>query len=144
MKLNWGHGIVIAFVLFCTFVVSIVIRSFQEDFDLVSETYYQDELAYQDRIDRQASLQASGEELKVHQNDRQVVLTFPDAFASAKGSVKFYYPSKALFDRDYEIELRDQQQFFEKKELAKGRYKVQVSWEVGEQHFYQESELFVQ
>ena len=97
MKFNWGHGIVVAFVLFCTFVVSIVVRAFQEDFDLVSETYYQDEIAYQDRIDSKANLKASGQELAINQNDSQVVMTFPEEFSAANGTVKFYYPSRALF-----------------------------------------------
>lgn len=143
MKFNWGHGIVIAFVLFCTFVVSIVVRSFQEDFDLVSETYYQDELAYQDRIDSKANLKASGKELSINQNDSQVVMTFPEVFSAANGTVKFYYPSKALFDKEYPIKLAGNQQVFEKEDLAKGRYKVQVTWQVGENNYYQEKELFV-
>lgn len=143
MKLNWGHGIVIAFVLFCTFVVTIVVRSFQEDFDLVSETYYQDELEYQDRIDRQMNLKASGKELAINQNDSQVVMIFPEEFSSAEGTVRFYYPSKALFDKEFEIKIDDNQQAFDKSELAKGRYKVEVSWNIDEEAYYQEEELFL-
>ncbi|WP_258099270.1 FixH family protein [Marinoscillum pacificum] len=143
MKFNWGHGIVVAFVLFCTFVVSIVVRAFQEDFDLVSETYYQDEIAYQDRIDSKANLKASGQELAINQNDSQVVMTFPEEFSAANGTVKFYYPSRALFDKEFPIKLVDNQQVIAKNELAKGRYKVQVSWKVGDDQFYQEKELFV-
>ena len=143
MKFNWGHGIVIAFVLFCTFVVSIVVRAFQEDFDLVSETYYQDEIAYQDRIDSKANLKASGQQLAINQNDSQVVMTFPEEFSAANGTVKFYYPSRALFDKEFPIKLVDNQQVIAINELANGRYKVQVSWKVGDDQFYQEKELFV-
>lgn len=143
MKLNWGHGIVIAFVLFCTFVVTIVVKAFQEDFDLVSETYYQDELNYQDRIDSKINLNESGEQLTFDQTDSQVVLTFPESFAAANGSVKFYYPSKALFDKEYVIDLTENQQSFDKGDLAKGRYKVQVDWKVGDEKYFLEKELFV-
>lgn len=143
MKLNWGHGIVIAFVLFCSFVVTIVVKAFQEDFDLVSETYYQDELAYQDRIDSKTNLKESGERLAFSQNDSQVVVTFPESFQAASGKVKFYYPSKALFDKEYEISLTGNQQSFDKSELAKGRYKIQVTWDISNQRYYQEKEFFV-
>ena len=41
------------------------------------------------------------------------------------------------------IKLTDNQQVIAKNELAKGRYKVQVTWKIGEDQFYQEKELFV-
>ncbi len=143
MKFNWGHGIVVAFVLFCSFVVTIVVKAFQEDFDLVSETYYQDELNYQERIDSKANLKALGEELAFNQNDSQVVVVFPETLAEANGEIKFYYPSKALFDKEYPLKVVGNQQVFDKADLAKGRYKVQVSWKVGEKQYYQEKEMFL-
>lgn len=143
MKFNWGHGIVVAFVLFCSFVVTIVVKAFQEDFDLVSETYYQDELNYQERIDSKANLKALGEELAFNQNDSQVVVVFHETLAEANGEIKFYYPSKALFDKEYPLKVVGNQQVFDKADLAKGRYKVQVSWKVGEKQYYQEKEMFL-
>lgn len=53
IKFNWGTGIVIAMVLFMTFILTFVYKSLTPQYthDLVSEDYYKDELLYQKEID---------------------------------------------------------------------------------------------
>lgn len=144
MKWNWGTGIVVAFVLFCGFVISIVVAAFREDFDLVSETYYQDELAYQQRIDDQMNLAALGEKVLLDQKKNEIVLTFPDAFKGVRGEVHFYHPSRSIFDKVFPIALNDSnRQVIDKAQLVRGRFKVQVSWEANDETYYQEEEVFL-
>ena len=54
IKINWGTGIVIAMLLFMTFILQFVYRSFdsKNSHDLVSKDYYKDELYYQQEIDK--------------------------------------------------------------------------------------------
>lgn len=50
MKLNWGTGIVIAFIGFIAFIMYFIITmsvNANYDHDLVVENYYAEELAYQ-------------------------------------------------------------------------------------------------
>ena len=54
MKLNWGTGIVIAFVGFISFIMYFVITMNTDkalDHDLVTEDYYKEELEFQNDID---------------------------------------------------------------------------------------------
>ena len=47
MKINWGTGIVIAFVFFISFILFFIVKASTQDkyeYDLVSEQYYKDEL----------------------------------------------------------------------------------------------------
>lgn len=144
MKWNWGTGIVVAFILFCGFVISIVVAAFREDFDLVSDTYYQDELVYQQRIDDKANLATSGESIGLDQKTDEIILKFPEAFKGARGEVHFYHPSKAIFDKVFPIALNDaNEQVIDKSQLVKGRFKVQMSWEANNETYYQEQEVFL-
>ncbi|MEQ8473239.1 MAG: FixH family protein [Marinoscillum sp.] len=144
MKWNWGKGIVLAFSLFCGFVVTIVVLAFQEDFDLVSETYYQDELNFQDQIDSRRNLTEIGESVKLTQTSEQVVLSFPETFNTAQGEVNFYHPSRSIFDKKYTLNLDEtRQQSVAKSDLVKGRYKVQFNWLSDGVSYYQESEIFL-
>jgi len=120
------------------------VRAFQLDVDLVSENYYKDELAYQDRIDQQSNLLQSGLEVSLDQVNGDVVLNFPARFAGAEGDIHFYHPSREIFDKHYEIALNDQhQQLISKADLVKGRFKVKINWTANDTPYYQEKEVFL-
>ena len=57
MKMNFGNYITIAFIAFGAFIVTLVVKTFAFKPELVSETYYEDELNYQDRINRIKNVQ---------------------------------------------------------------------------------------
>lgn len=142
--MTWPRGIILSFVLFCSFVIWIVIQAFQENIDLVSDTYYQDELVYQDRIDQQTNLHESGLSVTVEQTPDKVVITFPKSFSDAKGKITFYNPSNAIFDKSFDIKLsQGGLQQIDKSELVKGRYKVKLSWQSAGKGYFEENEIFI-
>ncbi len=144
MKWNYSHGVILAFVLFCSFITYVVIRGFQQNIDLVSDTYYLDELAFQDQIDQKSNLANSGLSLELKQGKEDIQILFPESFKEAKGTVHFYHPSRAIFDKQYTLALNDSNiQTINKDDLIKGHFKVKVNWQVGETAFFQESEMFV-
>jgi hypothetical protein len=51
MKLNWGTGIVLTLTSFAGLMTFMVYQSLQQNFDLVSEDYYREELKFQEVID---------------------------------------------------------------------------------------------
>ena len=54
MKINWGTGIVLAFIGFISFILFFVVRMSMDNkanHDLVTENYYKAELGYQNEID---------------------------------------------------------------------------------------------
>lgn len=143
-QFNWGTGIVISFILFCSFILYIVVQAFQQDIDLVSETYYLDELTYQDRMEEQANLLASGEAITVEQTSDELVIQFPELFAEATGDIHFYHPSRELFDKHFSIALTENyQQHIAKDELVKGNYYVKVTWEVAGTSYFQQESIYL-
>ncbi len=145
MKWNWGTKIALSFVLFGIFILYMVVQAFREDFDLVTENYYQEELQYQTRIQEKANLLQSGDEIVIETNEKDVLFKFPETFSEAEGTIYFYHPSKKLFDKTFQVALNEQnRQIIDREELVKGRYKVKVSWRVGGLSYFQEKELYLQ
>lgn len=141
---SWAYNVVIAFVLFCSFVIYIVVRAFQQDVDLVSKTYYLDELRYQQRIEEHANLAQSGLKIALQQTQVEIVLDYPEGFSKAQGEIHFYHPSRELFDKRYAIAPGlDNRQQIAKEDLIKGRYKVKINWTVDEIPYFQETEVFL-
>lgn len=142
MRINWGHKIVIAFILFATFIGYMVVRAFQEDFDLVAEDYYAQEINYQQKLNKLSNTAEAGKSVLVKQKGGEVFLTFPDE--EATGSIHFYHPSRKIFDRTFEISLTNQMQKINRSELVAGSYRVNITWNTDEQDFYQSSTIYIQ
>ena len=50
IKFNWGFGITVAIVLFCSGIVTLVYLSFQHPVNMVSENYYADDYVHMPSI----------------------------------------------------------------------------------------------
>ena len=131
-----------AFVLFAAFIGYMVVKAFQEDFDLVAEDYYAQEINYQQKLNKLSNASEAGKAVLVKQKGREIFLTFPDK--EAKGSIHFYHPSRKIFDRTFDIELTDQVQKIDRSELVAGSYRVNISWQTDQQDFYQQSSIYIQ
>ena len=140
--MNWGTKIFLAFTFFACFIIFMVVRAFQEDFDLVAEDYYAQELNYQARIQQKANLQASDQRATVSQEDTSIMISF-QGISSPKGEIHFYHPSRKIFDRKYAIDSNAKVQVIDRKELVAGRYRVNITWESEGKAYFQQEELFV-
>ena len=57
MKNNWASGIVLVMILFMSFIVMLVVKTYSHKVDLVSEDYYNQELMFQERLDKMNNVQ---------------------------------------------------------------------------------------
>lgn len=141
--MNWGHRIVLAFVLFAAFIGYMVVRAFQEDFDLVAEDYYAQEINYQSKLEKLSRTADAGKEVQVKQVGSEVVLTFPAS--DITGEIVFYHPSRKIFDRSFAIATsEDAKQVISGDELIAGNYRVKISWTNEGQEYYQQSSIYLQ
>ena len=58
MKFNWGYKILFVYLSFAGGILYLVYRTSLENRDLVSDNYYEEELAYQKVIDQSACFRA--------------------------------------------------------------------------------------
>ena len=129
----WPKLIIAAFVGFALFIGNMVRQAMRTEVDLVSQDYYQKEIAYQDHIDQvKATRKLEGQIQIVHAAAAgQLSLDFPASSrpAAGQGRVRFFRPSDAQLDFELPLLLNAEgQQHIPTARLARGRWRVQVSW----------------
>ena len=133
MKINWGTGIVIAIVCFMSFILFFVIRVSTNDkyeHELVTEDYYNEELKFQNTIDKQHNAQSLSTKLKWVKTDEGLMIEFPlDLdFKAISGIIKFYRPSNKAFDFSVPLKLNSHNINIKSKKLLEGRWNLIVDW----------------
>lgn len=142
--MNWGNYIVLSFIAFGLFIGYMAVVSFQQSVDLVAEDYYQQEIAYQDHIDKVNNTRNLPGEVGIQQQNGQLSIRFPEAMSTVSGQIILFRPSDAALDRHFEISVNDRlEQIIPTTDLVKGMYKVKVAWSNGTTDFYSEKNLFI-
>ncbi|TLF45173.1 FixH family protein [Maribacter aurantiacus] len=133
MKINWGTGIVLAFIGFIGFILFFVVRMSTDkraNHDLVTEDYYRQELAYQKEIDAQKNATKDINKLQVRKSPDGLEIRFPEKVNPKKieGTVSLYRPSNKQLDFDLPISLSNNHLLIPDNRLLDGRWDIKVSW----------------
>ena len=145
MKLNWGHSIIIVYVLFVGGILLLAYNSSQQKFDLVQTDYYGAELKYQKVIDATQRANNLAEALQVEANGSLLHVTLPKnlqmnaskvslemyCIADEKGDVK---KEKIVQNGVFDIELLSS---------MKGNYTLKLSVENNGVNYYFEKKLML-
>jgi len=131
MKINWGTGIIIAFIGFISFILFFVIKmstDHKANHDLVIEEYYKAELGYQDEIN--ARVNAKKIKLEIKKIAEGLSITFPEHIDEEKitGSVSLYRPSNKHLDFDLPLRLSNSHLLIPDKRLLDGRWDIKIFW----------------
>ncbi len=145
MKINWGTAIVIAFVLFISFILFLVVRMSMDNrsnHDLVTEEYYKAELGYQKEIDAENNANENLVKLQVKKTAEGLKVEFPEKvdFKKVKGKISLYRPSNKHLDFDLVLNLSNAHLLIPDKRLLDGRWDIKVFWEYeGQEYLHKES-----
>lgn len=145
MKINWGTGIVLAFIGFIAFIMYFVVTmnvSKKYEHDLVTEDYYKDELAYQANIDKLNNAKTLKENISCNITEAGIVIKFPEGLDVTKisGKVFLYRPSNKHLDFESELSLSNLQLLIPNTRLVDGRWNIKVDWQYnGNSYLYNES-----
>ncbi len=145
MKFHWGHKIGIVYTLFAGFMIFMLIMSRQSDHQLVTENYYENELAVQGRIEANRNLNKADFEVDVRVQKQNIVVVFIDvdiAFNPA-GTVTLYKPDNEAFDEVHELALDENYQMVLTPKGQVGRYSVMVSFEMNGIPYFKEKEVLL-
>lgn len=148
IKNPWPAGLVIFFIVFIGYIVGFVIFSSSQRMDLVREDYYDQEIRFQQQIDRVQHtapiLAFAG--VKYDVKDSTVTVSLPSAVAAAKvsGTINFYRPSDAGLDHEVDLVL-DQHgaQTVDVRGLRTGLWKVRVEWKDKTQDYFFERRVVI-
>jgi len=133
MKINWGTGIVLAFIGFIGFILFFVISMNMDDranHDLVSEEYYKKELAFQKDIDAEKLANALTYQMQIKRAEEGVQILFPEDMDPSKinGTVSLYRPSNKHLDFDLPVSLSNSHLLIPDKRLLDGRWDISIRW----------------
>jgi hypothetical protein len=99
-KMNWGTGLAIVLGLFVLSMAYTMYLVTQQRFDLVTENYYEKELAYQETIDRQENALALSGTSALKVVDGKIQLQFPPELIgqTAQAKIELYCQTDARKD----------------------------------------------
>jgi len=148
MKINWGTGIVIAFIAFISFIMYFVINmniNKKYNHDLVTEDYYKKELEFQNDIDKETNAKNLVENLSWKKTTEGLVITFPETLIKENitGKVFLYRPSNKQFDFETELSLSNHNLLIPDKSLLDGRWNIKVDWKYnGKSYLYKKEIIY--
>jgi len=140
MRINWGNKLTIVFALFAGLILYMVYRCSVTPVNLVTSEYYKDELVYQQVIDGTKNADALSSAVTLQKNGSDVVVQLPAEMKQQQvtGTVFFYCASNAGNDKKISLQTGDATQVIAAKQLAPGSYKVKITWQAGNKHYYNE------
>lgn len=139
--MNWGNGIVLVFVVFVALMATMVtICMKQDDLHLVTDNYYEEEIRYQDHIDKVINSQESEKEaLSFDAGSKVLTLNLP---IGAKGELHLFRPSDARMDRKISVDiLKKDVNTVNLHELETGYWRVKLTWQEDGQGFFEEKKI---
>ena len=147
MKFNWGYKILFVYLSFAGGILYLVYRTSLENRDLVSDNYYEEELAYQKVIDQSAKtakLSASVEvEVDALKNALQIKL--PPEFSNSNtiGKWDLYFAADRKMDIEGTINTNNGNQHIQLPSDRSGNYTFKLEWEAEGQSYYFEKLIFL-
>lgn len=136
MKINWGTGIVLAFIGFISFIMYFVISmtvNKEYEHDLVVENYYGQELEFEKDMNKLKNAQHLTEDIKWKRVPQGILITFPKTIdpSEISGKVFLYRPSNKQLDFESTISLSEHTLLIPDKRLLGGRWNLKVDWQHG-------------
>jgi hypothetical protein len=140
MKMHFGNWIVVAFVFFALFIGTLVTVCVRQDISLVSQSYYNDELDYQEQIKRIKNTNGLLVKPVIHRSpDGSLEIRFDAQQKIAKGRVNLFCPSDPGSDKEFQFKSSLTTQQFDISTFKKGMYKAKLLWVMdGEEYYYEE------
>jgi hypothetical protein len=125
-----------------------VMFSFTQRVDLVTDNYYEKEIRYQEQIDKINRTNQLSEKLSFQINGRVVLIKFPNKPEpdNPTNQIYFYRPSNSNYDRVVKVVV-DQSNLqkieLNKEKFSKGFWRVRINWVSEGVAYYEEKEFFL-
>lgn len=144
MSFNWGTKIVFLYLGFVLLIGTLVWKSTQTKFDLVTEDYYAQEVTFQKKLDAQSATAALAQKPVMSVTPEAILIFFPQDFAGKEitAELKLYNPANAALDKTFDkLEAKDGKISIERKSLPAVPYTGKLTWEAEGKTYYQEAAL---
>lgn len=141
--MSWGLKITFLYSGFVALILTLVVLSSRQHFDLVSKDYYADEIAYQKVIDADKNSTTLSSSISATVTAEDVTIKFPAELSSKtlSGTIHFYSPVNAAWDRELPLNALNNEMVVTRAQLHNTRYIIKADFNDGNQRYYQEEEI---
>lgn len=139
MRFNWGHGIALFYTTFAVSMITMAVKTTNYDHSLVVDNYYEEDLRYQQQIDKQTAAAALLQPLEWHYDHRadQLELQFPTGLGRIAATLHLYRPSDKRLDRRLPLLVPpDGRVRVSAADWQAGRWKLNLEWEADGVRYY--------
>lgn len=136
--MNFGNWIVVSFILFAAFMAVLVTVCMRQEVSLVSKNYYNEELKFQEQIERERNTNLLEQKPSVNVHGSVLTLALNQSLPISEGTIKLFCPANANMDRTFSLSPESETQSFDLKGLSTGMYRVKLHWTMDNKQFYQE------
>lgn len=149
MKINWGTSVVIAFILFISFILFFIIKVQSDskyDNELVVEEYYKHDALYSSEFTKIQNAQNLKDKPVITVLSAGVKVVFPPAFDQKKviGTVSLYRPSAKHLDFNIPLQLSNSSLLIPKSDFVGGNWDMTISWSYDGIPYISKQKLYIQ
>nr|MBI1229578.1 nitrogen fixation protein FixH [Cytophagales bacterium] len=141
--MNWGNGIVVVFVVFAAIMISMVtICMKKDDLHLVTQNYYQEEIKYQEHIEKVSNASTLAyQALRFDREQNSVSIKLPKG---ANAELHLFRPSDARLDQKLKVNIADENAtVVDLSKLKSGYWKLKLTWTSEGKSYYQEQKITI-
>ena len=129
MKFSWGQGITVTMIAFAAMMTTFMYRAYHAQEELVAENYYEQEIRYQEQIDKLDNAARLGSDVEINVIGEELVISFPSALNGViTGELYLQRPSDARFDERIPFSVKDGELRISMADRIKGMYRAQLDW----------------
>ena len=143
----WPLGITVVLVLMIVNTIIFIFYLQDVNFDLVADDYYQEGLAYQERIDRINNSNRLSEKVQIKLKTASVLeINFPKSLnlEEIQGNIVFFRPDARELDQTFSVVLDSTGiQELEVSDFKRGNWKVKLLWNDDSKSYYDEVAIFI-
>ncbi len=136
--MSWSWKITLVYIGFATMILTLVFKSTQENYEMVTTDYYKKEQLHQEKIEGAKRVQSEKLSIIITVVSEGVQLIFPKNIASIRKNIEVYCPTDQ--NKDKGIQTTENSLMIP---LASAKYKLKISWINQGIYYYQEKEIWV-
>ena len=143
--MNWGHKITLVFVTFVSGILFLVYKASQQKQELVTTDYYEKELKYQERINAVNLTEALSSHVIASHVNGKIFIDFPKEFSNTaiETNVLLYCPFNENNDQEFNLKTLNGKLIIPVKTKQKGKYTLKINWNLGNNKYYTEQNIFI-
>jgi hypothetical protein len=137
---HWGWRISIIYISFALSTLGFMFFSLTQKVDLVSDTYYKEELNYEKTIAAKRNSSSLSNEVLFNEQQSAISIVFP--FPQVDGIINMYRPSSSSSDKEYSFKTNSYTYVLPIADIPAGLWIIKVTWKQNNTMFYNEYRLY--